>query len=620
MRVPLPLTSSCLLLAILLNAHGLSASNVRQRPAEHSSWAERTLRALSLEEKVGQMLQVRAFADYEHFDTPEYQALRSELLRYHIGSVVFGLHVRGANFTKPSPKQFAQVTNQLQRDSRLPLLIGADLERGVSSRMDDVPIFPDQMAFGAVGDPNTAYQLGRITGQEARSVGINWAFAPVADVNTNPESPVINTRSFSDDPSTVAEFVAAFVRGAHSAGLLVTAKHFPGQGNAPSDSHRTIPNIGVDLTHLQSIELVPFQRAIEAGVDAVMVEHARVPALDLDPARVVTTSPKIIEGLLREQMGFKGLVVTDALEMPGLLDLYRGPDQNPTAKAAVDAVKAGNDIISIPKDLEAAFRAIVDAVRHGDISDSRIDASVLKILRAKESLGLDKRQLVAVERAESSINNSRDISFAQRIADRAMTLVLDNRKVLPLSESDRTQGPDHVVFVVFKYNLATGSGQKFQAALRERLPEAQVFFADANVAYELSPALLNAVKKAKKVVVAVFVSFNGVREELVDGKLATSFGVVGAAEKLLQEILATDPSKVAVVAVGSPYVIENFPAVQTYLCTYSPSTTSEISAVKTIFGEIQPEGKLPVLLPYIANRGTGMQWSVGGSAEQIAAH
>jgi beta-N-acetylhexosaminidase len=276
-------------------------------------------------------------------------------------------------------------------------------------------------------------------------------------------------------------------------------------------------------------------------------------------------------------------------------------------------------VLAIPKDLDAAFHGILDAVRSGEIPESRIDESVLKILRAKEAIGLDKHRFVNVQSAAKTADQPRDLAFAQSIADRAMTLVLDNRSVLPLKKSDSAVDDNQVVFALFKYNIATDSGQKFKAAVLQRRPDARIFSIDANVAYGIRSELLEAVRRAKKVVVVTFVSFNGVREELVDGRLMTSFGVVGNAEDLLHEILDKWASKVAVVAVGSPYVIENFPAIQTYLCTFSPSSTSEISAAKAIFGEIPAEGKLPILLPAIADRGVGLQWT-GSSLQQIASH
>ena len=572
-------------------------------------WARETLAHLSLEEKVGQMLQVRYFADYESFEAAPYQGLRNQLQRYHIGSVVLGLHQRGPSFLKVSAAQAAKVANQIQADSKLPVLIGADLERGLASRLEDVPSFAYQMAFGASGDPHDSYTLGLMTAREARAVGFHWAFAPVADVNTNPENPDINMRSFGDNPSLVGELVASFVEGAHAGGLLVTAKHFPGQGNAESDSHVTVPSLGLDRNHLQNVEFPPFRRAIEAGVDAIMVEHARVPVLDLDPSRVATTSPKIIEGVLKGELGFKGLVVTDGLEMHGLLDLYGGETKNATSRAAIDAVRAGNDVITLPKDLDAAFNAIVNAVRTGDISERRIDESVLKILEAKESVGLNKRRFVDANRANKAVNNSGDLAFAQLSADKAVTLVRNNGKVLPLSRSNSKSDSRHAVFVVFKRNVSTDSGKAFQSAVLERLPDAQFFFIDPSIAYEFMPKVMDAVSTADRIVIATFVDFASVREVIVDNTVSKSFGLIGPAEKLMTQILATGSSKVGVIAIGSPYIIENFPAIETYLCTYSTSTTSEISAVKAIFGEIETKGKLPVVLPGIADRGLSLNWA-----------
>ena len=591
---------------------GEEESSKRNRSAEPTSWAVQTMRTLSLEEKVGQMLQVRYFADYDNFEAADYKQLRSEIQQYHVGSLALGLHMRGANLVRISPIQAARVANQIQTDSKLPLLIGADFERGLASRLVGVPGFPFPMAFGATANTQAAYDLGKMTATEARALGFQWAFAPVADVNTNPLNPIINDRSFGDDPKAVGAFVAAFVDGAHAGGLMVTAKHFPGHGGASSDSHKGIPTITGDLQNLQRVEFEPFRQAIRAGVDAVLIEHARVPALDPDPLHVATTSATVINGTLKTKLGFNGLVITDALEMRGLMQLYASRCQSPTACAAVDAVKAGNDVIALPEDLDAAFHAIVNAVRSGEIPEKRIDESVLKILQAKESLGLDKHRIVNLDGIDPTMNAAGADRFAQEVADRAMTLVRDSGRVLPLNETEvhsaEHNGAGAPVFVVFKSSLSSDSGDAFAAAVKQRIPAAQVFLIDQTNAKGISSSLISAVQNANKVIIATATSHTAIRERVLNGVAVTSFGLLGPSEALMHILMSVASEKIAVVAIGNPYVIESFPEIQTYLCTYSLSPNSELSAVKAIFGDIQPTGKLPIVLAGIADRGSSLSW------------
>src|SRR5215471_11544549 len=250
--------------------------------AEGRRWVEQTLKQLSLEEKAGQMLSVRYFTDFQNFTSDAYQQFRDQMQKYHVGSVVLTVHVDGPMLLKNPPLEVAAVANQLQRDSRLPLLIAADFERGLASRVSSVPAFPDAMAFGATGNPAYAEKFGAITAEESRAIGIHWNLFPVADVNSNPQNPIINTRSFGEDPAQVGELVAAFIKGSHAHGMLTTAKHFPGHGDTGTDSHLGVAKVEGDLSRLESVELPPFREAVRAGVDSVMVAHLAVPALESD--------------------------------------------------------------------------------------------------------------------------------------------------------------------------------------------------------------------------------------------------------------------------------------------------------------------------------------------------
>src|SRR5581483_6217353 len=422
-------------------------------------WAEKTLHKLTTEEKVGQLFMIWARAEFLNQNSPQYLQLRDTMKKYHIGS--FGMTVRWDPpfLYRNEPYEAAALLNRLQQDSKLPLLVAADFERGLSMRLHGATEFPHAMAFGAAGKLDYAEAFGRITAQESRAIGVHWNFFPDADVNSNPANPIINTRSFGEDPQEVGQLVAAYIRGARANGMLTTAKHFPGHGDTATDSHLGLAQVTGDKARLDSIELKPFRDAIAAGVDSVMVAHVTAPALDPDPNHVATVSPAIVTGLLKNQLGFKGIVVTDALDMAGVTSLYSAN----IGRAAVDAFKAGNDVLLIPADLDASYRAVLEAVRSGEISQAQLDASVLKLLKAKASLGLQKTRLVDLNTLPTTIGKPENVALGQQISDDAVTVVRDNGKILPLKKEGTIatglpyqkvqEVRDRVVVVVFSEDV-----------------------------------------------------------------------------------------------------------------------------------------------------------------------
>jgi beta-N-acetylhexosaminidase len=584
-------------------------------------WVEQTLKHLSLEEKVGQMLQVRIYADYQDLSNPEYLYIRDEIRKYHIGSVDLDARMVGPNLVKASPLQVATTLNQLQSDSELPLLVGADIERGLASRVSQVPEFPFPMAFGAIAAPGLVEQFGAIVAIEARAVGIHWAFGPVADVNSNPANPIINTRSFGEDPHQVASLVAAYIRGAHQNGMVVAVKHFPGQGDTATDPHVRVTRIEADRDHLNRYEFPPFVAAISAGADSVMLAQASAPALDADETRIATTSPKIVDGVLRKDLGFQGLVLTDALEMRGLMGLYP-LDVNPSAKIAVDAVKAGDDVLMLPRNLDAAFSGIVAAVRSGEIPESRIDASVRRILRMKAAVGLDESRFVDLDHLRSVFSGPDSAEFAQHISDSAVTLVRSNGSVLPLTASPtgasipqggvaRTASKDHkLVVITFTDSRGSRLGPTFEKELKLHRPDAEVFhyFNDHSGSEAVASEVLSAAKFADEVVVAAFMTHATGRQVASRGIVKTVVGLSGGGAQLLADIVNANPAKAVVIALGSPYLIEDYPQIQNYICTYSLTPTGEVSAVRALFGEIQNHAKLPVTLPGVADINSSVPW------------
>jgi beta-N-acetylhexosaminidase len=592
-------------------------------------WAKQSLKKMSLEQKVGQMFMIWSHAQFLNVKSPEYIALRDAMRKYHIGG--FGLTVEYVDgfLYKNEPLEAAMITNQLQEDSEFPLLFAADFERGLGMRLNEVTGFPHAMAFGAAGNVEFARESGRITAMEARAIGVQWNWFPDVDVNSNPDNPVINTRSFGEDPKLVGQMAAAYIEGAHEFGMLTTAKHFPGHGDTDVDSHLVVPVITADRARLDKVELPPFESAIKAGVDAVLVAHVSVPALDPDSKRVASISPPIVSGLLKEQLGFHGLVVTDALQMAGLMKLFSQEGVAASGQAAVAAVKAGNDVLLIPADIDAAYNGVLNAVRSGEIRPSRIDQSVLKILRAKASVGLNKARLVDINAVNQVVAKPESLRAAQRMADGAVTLVRDNKQVLPLQHNPwGTNQPfptyqsagdarGRVLVLIFSDDSRSDAGRLLDEEIRSRVPGARVMYIDPRTADGLKSPVMSAVETAQKIIVAIYeVPVSG---KVVPGAPANgnSVAVQSAPTALLQSVLQAAATKTAVFAMGTPYIASQFPEIQTYICTFSNMKVSEISAVKAMFGEISMTGHLPVTIPNVAARGAGIkapaQRSTGGS-------
>jgi len=616
-------TAALLLIALLVTSIASAKDKEKfQRPGPiHQSrdgekWAEKTLRKLTLEEKIGQVFMIWCRASFLNVENPEYLQLRDSIQKYHVGSFAMTVHVDGPYLLRSEPYEAAELLNRLQGDSKLPLIFAADFERGVPMRLMGATVFPHAMAFGGDGKVEDAEAFGRITAEEARAIGIHWNFFPDADVNSNPVNPIINTRSFGEDPRQVGDLVAAYIKGAHEGGMLTTVKHFPGHGDTATDSHLGVASVNVDRAHLDSIELPPFRQAIAAGVDSVMVAHVTVPSLDSDPNHVATISPVIVSDLLEKQLGFKGIIVSDALDMAGLTHLFA----NNIGRAAVEAFKAGNDLLLIPADFPASYNAMLQAVNSGEVSRERLDRSVLKILKIKASLDLQNARMVDTKAIASVVGKPANLAFGQQVADSAVTLVRDNGKVLPLKSKGTvkaglpytTQEETHnqVVAVLFSDDVRTDAGRVFGRELRGRIPDAHVIYVDPRIAAAMSADVLQAVDAAKAVLAAVYIVPSG-------GKMGNTVAIADATGALLQQLLDHAAEKTAVVAMGNPYLAADFPKIENYMCTFSNASVSELSAVKALFGEIAIRGHLPVSIPNIAQRGSGIERPIGVSAPGV---
>ena len=586
-------------LAALLLVAALAAAVRHPAAVKPSAAVRRWMKGMTLRDEVAQLVFVAFPGAAPHTRSREYLRFLRLIRDVKVGGLILTNTANGGRTIQHAePYALAAFLNRVQRIAKVPLLVGGDFERGASMRVAGTTVFPHAMAFGAAGDPEFSRFEGQVTAREARALGVHWVYYPVADVNINPDNPVLNIRSFGEDPQAVAAQVAAFIEGAHSDPhnyVLTTAKHFPGHGDTSVDSHLNLATVPASRERLESVELVPFRAAIAAGTDAVMTAHVAVPAL-APPDLPATLSPAILTGLLRGELGFKGLIITDALDMGGIVKGF------PAGDAAVRAIEAGADTLLMPADAEAAIRAVVAAVENGRIKRRRIEESVVKILAAKEKVGLDRKRFVNVEGLGDVINSPEANEEAQQVAERAVTLVRNEGGVLPLA------APERACFLTLAESRDSNEGQTFSQEVRARLAHATVTTLDPSLSRADVDAALARLTPCETYVVAAFASVTAYQGSLgLGGDLPHAMETLTASAKPL-----------VLVALGNPYLLRSFPSVAAYLATFSSVAPSEAAAVKALWGEIDIRGHLPVSIPGLAARGDGMQVKASRPARSVA--
>jgi beta-N-acetylhexosaminidase len=555
-----------------------TAPGAAQLSVEQQNWVEATLRSMTLEEKVGQLIFSTYHGSFTAKDSDAYAQMLHDVNDLHVGGFINITHSSPLGIVKSQVYPTAVLTNQLQSASKLPLLIGADFERGAGMRLVEGTSFPTAMAIAAAGDPKDAYTMGKITALEARAAGVQWIYSPVADVNNNPGNPIINTRSYGEDPARVAEFVSEFILGVQENGGLATAKHFPGHGDTAADSHIDLPVIRANRDRLNKLELVPFRAAIEAGVGSIMTGHLNVPAMEPDPNIPATLSSNILTGVLRKELGFQGLVITDALDMGGITVRYAPGD------AAVRAFLAGADALLMPPVPDAAYDALLAAAKSGQISTERLDTSVRRILEAKAHLGLNTERLVDLNALNEKFGLTAWQKEAQEISDRGITLLRDTAHRLPL---DGTK-PTRALLVSLYADPEPYPGEDLERELRSRFDSLTTLRADTRFVkadtLKLPPA-----DSYDVAILALFVRVSD-RKGDVD---------VPADQLPLINQIYKSGKPVITAAMGSPYLIERFPQAETWLSAFGISDVAQISVARAIFGEIPIQGHLPVTIPGI---------------------
>ncbi|MBX9927579.1 MAG: serine hydrolase [Gemmatimonadaceae bacterium] len=550
--------------------------------ADATAWIEGTLSSLTLRERVAQMVTVWLLGDYTSTTDPSYVEAVDWVVKDRVGGIVMSLG---------TPIEVAAKVNDLQRLAKVPLLISSDLEPGLGRleggvftpytyRAGSATMIPSNMAIGATGDAQLAAAAGRITGAEARAVGIHMAFAPTIDVNNNPSNPVINTRSFGEDPAAVARLATAFVRGVQAEGTLATLKHFPGHGDTDTDSHLALPVVRSDRARLDAMELVPYRDAIAAGAAGVMTAHIALPAIggDSTPATLRT---EIVTALLRDTLQFRGLTSTDALSMEGIGAGFT------VEKSAVLSVLAGADILLKPTDPTKAIDAVVAAVERGEITRARIDQSVRRLLEWKLRAGAIHRPLVPLDTLRMVVGAQAHRDTAALIATRAITLIRDQASLVPLAPGPAT------LHVAYAQEVDVDAGTALAAELRRTLKGMRF----VRVGPRTSRTELDSIARTAE---RVIFSTHG---RAIEGEGRPAISVV--AGQWIDSLSTVKP--VVAVAHGNPYMLRQFPRVGSYLVTYGTGAVLERAAARAIVGTSAITGRAPISLPGLFSIGDGQQ-------------
>ncbi len=579
----IPLSCLALLIASLSNI-GISAQKV-DLTSEEQEWVQQTMASMSIDEKVGQMIVPALSAVFTNIESDTFQEIERNIVNFHVG----GYHAFAGE-----PAALALLLNRMQGLAKVPLMITGDLEGGPGLVYAGATRLPRAMALGAAGSEELAYEAGKITAVEGRALGISVDFYPVVDVNNNPANPIINIRSFGEDPALVSRLAAAYIRGVQENGEVATAKHFPGHGDTSTDSHLGLPVIDVTRDRLNQIELPPFEASIAAGVEALMVAHIGLPQLEKDATLPATLSRAVVTDLLRNELRFNGLVFTDAMDMQGIAARF-SPEES-----AVRAVKAGIDVILLPVSVERTFNALRRAVASGEITVSRIDESVRRILRTKARLALNRRNTTDLSQLDAVLGSAEHKRSAQSMIERAITLVRDEKGAVPLRlrESQRV-----LAITIMDSSSGWREGTPGQA-FRQEFVKRHRNTVSVQVDERTSKDALDILKKladACDVVVA-----NGfIRLAAYKGSIALNEGQID-----LLEYLSKLDKPFVFSLFGSPYLLHFVPDLPTYMLTYEFYPEAERAAARAVLGTIPINGRLPVSLPGFYPIGSGLSRTV----------
>jgi len=567
--------------------------------AADQRWIDRTLASLTLRAKIGQLIMPWVGGDYTAVGSEEFEQVRKWVQGDGVGGLVLSIGL---------PLSYAAKLNELQVRARVPLLIASDMENGPGMRLGNIyalpsllpqgggTVFPPVMALGATGSDDLAYKLGQVLGTEARAIGVHMVFGPVLDVNSNPLNPIINTRSFGENPELVSRLARAYIRGARSEGLMSTGKHFPGHGDTDVDSHLDLPTIHADRAHLDSVDLPPFRAAVGEGIDAIMTAHIAVVGVEGPDAGPATLSHGFMTGILRDEMHFGGVLFTDAMTMGGVAKRYGATEP------LIMALEAGADVLLMPHSVPEAIETVEAAVKSGRLSETRIDASVRRILTAKARAGLRQGRLVDLNAVDRIVDIPDHTRIAEEVAARSITLAQDKMNVVPLAR-DSTK---RILIITYADPSDLVAGREFNSVVTERLPAATTIRVDSRTSDAEYTSLGALADSAGLIVVSAYVS---------PREFAGTVGAQAAFSQFVEKT-ALSGKPIIVLSFGSPYLLSAFPSVSSYLLAWGGSPISQRAAALALLGEREINGRLPISLPPALPLGAGIHRAQTGMSNK----
>ena len=555
---------------------------------QDSAWVEATMRSLSPRDRVAQLIMPWVPGEYAAVGSPEYEQVRGWVQDDKVGGLILSIGL---------PHSYAAKLNHMQRLARIPLLVASDMENGTGMRLGNsyalpsmLPqgggtVFPPVMALGATGSEDLAYQLGKVLGAEARAVGVHLTFGPVLDVNANPLNPIINVRSFGQDPALVSKLAAAYIRGARENGLMTTGKHFPGHGDTETDSHIGLPLIRASRAHLDSVDLPPFRTAVGNGIDAIMTAHIAVTGILGDSAPPATLAPYFMTDILRKEMKFGGVLVTDAMTMGGVANRYGATEP------LVLAVLAGADILLMPSNVTQAINTIVGAVESGRISQGRIDESVRRVLRMKAQAGLRTGRLVDLEAVDTVVNVPARSQVAAEVARKSITLARDERGLVPLARKGL-----RILSITYADGGDLVAGRVFNPALRAAGNTVVTQSVDGRTTASELDALRLQADSFDVIIASAYV---------VPRDSHGSIGAEGGYPALIEQLAVAKKNLIAI-SFGSPYLVSAYPSVPAYMLAWGGAPVSQRAAAAALLGNASISGRLPISIPPWFKPGDGV--------------
>ncbi len=573
---------SILFASLIFTIYGLNKgpeNELNTHTVKKTAFIDSLIKHSTLEQKIGQLFFVPVNGQFLSQDDHSYKEISDLIIKDHIGGIIF---MRGDIYGQ------AVLTNKLQNLTDIPLWITQDMEYGAAMRISGTTRFTPAMGVAATGDKKNAFIMGQITAREAKALGVHQIFAPVLDVNNNPDNPVINVRSFSGNPNIVSEFGIAFIRGVQSEGVIATAKHFPGHGDTDSDSHLELPVLNHDYNRLDSVELIPFRRAIEGGIQSIMSAHISFPKISEYPEIPGTLDESILGDILIDSLNFEGVIITDGLEMSGITKQFS------PGRAVVRALNAGADIMLISPDIHTAISEVIAAINNGEITEERINKSFSKILRWKQEMGLfEKNNTIDIHHLDKIINSKAHQAEADRIARESITILKDQNNLLPL---DPTRYKN-VLLISVADNEEGNTGSFFARSLRDYHPNVTFSVFDNRSDDNDVQKIIQQAQSADLIIIGSFISL----------RFAESIQLPKKHSAFLNKIMTLNKNTVLTMF-GNPYLVSELDKTDIHVMAWSNHAMQMKAVAPTLFGAANVSGTLPIEIPTLYDVGDGLSF------------